>query len=107
METTQSYRNTMGAVADLVPDDAHLCEVVQAYLWFGDYAWDLWRRVNVELLGFSLRTRQSGSLLTIRAVVEGERKVSFISGVTITDCLRIAHRQAVNDELRWSPDKFA
>jgi hypothetical protein len=71
---------------------------------------ELLRSVEVEgvaLLGFSVRLGEMECLVTLRAVRDGVKSVSFVGGEDLGGCLIKCVREAKKDNLTWKVDSFA
>ena len=60
-----------------------------------------------ELLGFSVRIAEWETLMTLRAVIDGERQVAFVGSDDLVNCILKAVRAAQRDKLAWQADKYA
>lgn len=61
---------------------------------------------GIMLLGISIRYDAFDCLMTLKADVGGKRKVCHVGSDSIINCFLKATRDASNDRLRWSKDKF-
>lgn len=59
-----------------------------------------------ELLGFSVRLDEWETLITLRAMGEGERLVAFVGAETLAMAFTKAVREGKRDKLVWRVDKW-
>ena len=57
--------------------------------------------------GFSMKIGDLDVLLTLRAIVDGEKSVCFVGCPDMSSCFRKAVVEGFNGGLRWRADKFA
>lgn len=60
-----------------------------------------------ELLGFSVRIDEYECLVTLRAMLEGERVVAFVGAETLAAAFVKVVRDGKRDKLTWRADKWA
>jgi hypothetical protein len=60
-----------------------------------------------ELLGFSVRMDEWETLITLRAVDQGERLVAFVGAETLPSALIKVVREGKRDKLVWRADEWA
>lgn len=62
---------------------------------------------GTELLGFSVRLDEWDTLITLRAVEDGVRKVAFVGADTLPNAIIKVVREGKRDKLVWREDKWA
>lgn len=85
-------------------------QAIQEGLWALDSFAERWAELGFELLGISIRPPRSAGddwLVTVKAVVMGERKVAFESGNTAEEVFRRSLAKVMNGSLQWREDKWA
>jgi hypothetical protein len=104
----QTYLDTFGQALELWTDQRHLTrDEVRAVFMFTKHIVNVMSSVNAEYLGHSFKASTPLNLLVVKAVVDGVRRVAFVSGSDATDCMRIFIKQLENDVVQWREDLFA
>lgn len=90
--------------------DANSRQAIQYGLWALDTRRDEWAEAGFELVGLSIRPPRSAGddwLVSVKAVVMGERKVAFEADRLAEDVLRRTLAKMENGTLQWREDKWA
>ena len=61
---------------------------------------------GITMLGFAVKFDAYECLMTIKADVGGVRKVSFVGGGSVVDCILKAVQAAKGERLRWRVDVY-
>jgi len=61
---------------------------------------------GITMLGFAVKFDAYDCLMTIKADVGGTRRVCFIGGSSVVDCIIKSVQAAKADRLRWRDDEY-
>lgn len=119
MDTKYSFQRLMGAenpASIPVVLDAYLetlrdnraldTDDLRALVFLADFLLDWLHKQGSIYRGFSFSYRTPLCLLIVKATIEDEAVVSFVSGRTLQNCAKILFRRCLEDSVEWQPDKY-